>query len=318
MGKQSQAPAAPSGQGGGSGGQQGSGGGGGQPNSPLSKFSGYTLLGQAAPDVAKDFWNTFDQVSPLGIGGSPDYGKAAEQTAQENQQQVREQTAANRPNQSTPFAQSEWYQGPDGKWYQRTSMSPLAQGVYDKLGALDLNSLPGLDFGDAARQKATDAAYAQATSRLDPQWDKRQEAQRTLLLNQGLDPTSEASGNAQQRFDQGRNDAYGSAMNWAVDQGQSAADQAYRQSLGARQQGLAEMLKQRGLGLEDLQGFSGLLGMPNVPGAGVAPGTNYSGAVGNQSQDELTRRQMKQKEISDIVQGGGDIVGNLMKFLSGI
>jgi hypothetical protein len=88
--------------------------------------------------------------------------------------------------------------------------------------------------GQQARDQAIGAAYGQATSRLDPQWDKRQEALRTQLLNQGLDPSSEAGRESMHESDLSRNDAYTSAMNSAIGQGQAAGDSVFRNNLASR------------------------------------------------------------------------------------
>lgn len=72
--------------------------------------------------------------------------------------------------------------------------------------------LSGVGDLSGSRQSAIDAAYGQATSRLDPMWENKEESMRTRLLNQGLDPDSEASRNASAQFGRDRNDAYTSAQ----------------------------------------------------------------------------------------------------------
>lgn len=152
-------------------------------------------------------------------------------------------TTAATPNVSTPFGGMNWTQDPvTGRWTQNSTLSPgldaantSLQGIYaDLLGQ-------GPVTGDAARQQAIDASYGQATSRLDPQWDKREEAMRTRLLNQGLDPTSEASKGAMSDFGMQRNDAYGSAMNNAILQGQAAGDSIFRNGLASQNAPLQQM-----------------------------------------------------------------------------
>lgn len=69
-----------------------------------------------------------------------------------------------------------------------------------------------------------DAGKFVTEQRLDPTWNHREEGMRTRLLNQGLDPTSEASQNAMGQFGRDRNDAYASAIN-------GAQDSAYRNAL---------------------------------------------------------------------------------------
>jgi hypothetical protein len=89
-----------------------------------------------------------------------------------------------------------------------------------------------------ARDQAIGAAYGQATSRLDPQFQQREQAMRAQLVNQGLDPTSEAFRTELDTFNRGRNDAYGSAMNSAIMQGTEAGNALFRQGLDQNAQHL--------------------------------------------------------------------------------
>jgi hypothetical protein len=74
------------------------------------------------------------------------------------------------------------------------------------------------------QQQMQEAYYNQAKSRLDPQWQNAQNDMSTQLTNQGITPGSEAYNRQMQSFNQGRNDAYGSAANTAImNSGQEAA-----------------------------------------------------------------------------------------------
>lgn len=86
----------------------------------------------------------------------------------------------------------------------------------------DQSNIHPLQADAAARQAAQDAAYRQQTSRLDPQWNTRQQQQETQLRNQGLVPGSEAYDNAMRDFNFGRNDAYSSAFNNSFNTGLAA------------------------------------------------------------------------------------------------
>lgn len=96
------------------------------------------------------------------------------------------------------------------------------QAVQGQVGPQDLQ-------GFAKRQQ--DAAYAQATSRLDPQFAQSENAERTRLVNQGLSENSDAYRNAMDTFNRGKTDAYSTAENQAVTQGNAAADQLFGQSV---------------------------------------------------------------------------------------
>ena len=70
--------------------------------------------------------------------------------------------------------------------------------------------------GDPYYQQAGDAYYKQATSRLDPQWQRSEDSMRTQLANSGLAAGDAGYNDQMQQFQQGKNDAYGSAMNQAT------------------------------------------------------------------------------------------------------
>ena len=86
----------------------------------------------------------------------------------------------------------------------------------------DASNIHQLQADPAARQQAQDAAYRQATSRLDPQFAQSGEALRTQLMNQGLAPGEEAYTNAMRDYNFGKNDAYGSAFNNSFNNGLNA------------------------------------------------------------------------------------------------
>ena len=125
--------------------------------------------------------------------GVPDFMGAVDAQAGAARDLSREQTQANRPNQSGPFGSSQWTQGPDGQWTQQTSLNgPYAQAAAGYGQQMADQAGQPLPDGSAARDQAIDAAYGQATSRLDPQWSSRATALQSQLANQGLAPGSEA------------------------------------------------------------------------------------------------------------------------------
>jgi hypothetical protein len=196
-------------------------------------------------------------------------GGTKKNTPAPNYQQINDQqNAANKPNQLGDFSSVTWTTDPaTGLPVQHTGLGgPLAGAAQNVAGQaagqlgqpLDLSGLPQLDYGQAAYDKAANASYGQAVSRLDPQWNQRQEALRTQLLNQGLDPSSEAYKSAESEFSNQRNDAYGSAMNAAQGIGLQAGNQMFQQSALARQNALAELLQQRGLPLDEIMKLQGI------------------------------------------------------------
>ena len=165
---------------------------------------------------------------------APDYVGAAEQTARS--QMV---------NQNTPFGSLTYGADPSSpSGYQATSSMG---GQYSQ--PMDLSSVPQI----------ADKAYSTLTSRLDPQWQQREQQQKTELANQGLAPGGEAYTNAMRDFGQARNDAYQQANLAAIQtmpQTYNLAEAAYNQPLNT---------------------FNLLRGGMK-PGAGLQP-TDYSGAA---------------------------------------
>lgn len=194
---------------------------------------------------------------------------------------------ANRPDVNGPFGSTDWTKNADGTW-------TMAQGFNGTLGGAS-NSLQQqmaqaygspMMTGDSARQQAIDSAYGQATSRLDPQWNQREEQTRTRLMNQGLDPQSEAYANALSQFGRDRNDAYSSAMNGAIGQGTMAGQSVFNQNMAARNQPLQSLLSMQGL-------------LPGQPGGG---GGNYLGAQQAQNAMQTAEQQRQAQEQAQALQ----------------
>lgn len=237
-----------------------------------------------------------------------------------NYQQVAEQqTQANRPNQTNAFGgQVRWEQGPNGQWTQTQGFGGLLGGASSALQGQAAAALgQPADFsqfnvgtGDEARQQAVDAAYQQAASRLDPQWAQREEQMRTQLLNQGLDPSSEAYQNAMGNLGRERNDAYSGAMNSAIGQGTAAGESAFRQNLMSAQANLANLLRGRQLPLEEMQQLQGLLQQAGVPQTNDL----MTGAVA-QGNADMARWQAENGANADVAGGAASLLGTGLSFL---
>lgn len=123
----------------------------------------------------------------------------------------------------------------------------------DVQGAVGTEALQrGLDFGgapsmpgvQAANQMGFDAAYGLAASRLDPQWQQREDQSRTRLYNMGLREGDAAFDTAMSNLGMDRNDAYRNAINQATLTGAGIGNQLFGQGLAARQQGVGELGQQ--------------------------------------------------------------------------
>ena len=158
---------------------------------------------------------------------APDYAGAAAQTAAGNLQAAKYATAANRINQNTPYGSLTYTRGNPGndddpQWTQNVALSDTGQQLLDRQNsyALGLGDATNKSLGQVQGQgpmdlsnvdKIADQAYSQQTSRLDPQWQQKQQMQETQLVNQGLRPGTEAYDNAMRDFNFARNDAYNQA-----------------------------------------------------------------------------------------------------------
>jgi len=242
---------------------------------------------------------------------SPDYKGAAEATGKSSAGNIAAQTAANRPNQSSGFASSQWTQGPDGQWTQSSQLQgglgEAQRGLMGQGAALgegmNWGQFGALGNGDAAREQAINATYRQSVSRLNPQWSQREQSMNASLANAGLDPNSQAARTAQSRFSQQRNDAYQGALNNAISSGNQAQALTFNQNLQARQQAISEALRARGQPLDEMRALMGLMGQAGFQGAGAADATNYLGAANAQGQHDMNAWQAENQANADLYAG---------------
>lgn len=236
------------------------------------------------------------------------------------------QTNANRPNQSTPWANSSWSQGPNGEWSQQVGFNGPMAGMADSLQGQAAQSMStpfsfgqfgAMPTGDSARDQAINGAYGQAASRLDPMWNQREDQMRTRLMNQGLDPASEAFRNEMGNMGRDRNDAYTSAMNMAIGQGTSAGNSMFQNNMASRQQSIAEALRQRGMPMEELQKMQGFLAMPGFNADGSTMQAAGMGAqLNQQNTDAFNRNMLGMQEANNnsligTINGIGGLVGSI-------
>lgn len=200
------------------------------------------------------------------------------------------QAVGNHPNQSTPFASSQWTQGPNGQWNQTVGLSGGLQQGADNLMQQIGNQGP-IGTGDDARNQAITAAYDQAASRLDPQWSQRGESLKADLANQGLPAGSEAWGAEMGNFGRDRNDAYSSAMANAIGQGTAAGHVAFADNLAAANNPFQQ------LGM-----LQGLTQQPGAPG-----GANYLSAGNLGYQGDLNKYGIQQGGKNSLLSGGANL-----------
>lgn len=277
----------------------------------------------------------------------PDYEAAAERTAEGNLANLEAQTAANRPDQYTPWGSSTWQQDDAGAWTQNISLNPDQQAALDAqmgLGLSRSNLAAGMmdrvtdefgqpmdwgqfsegggrvEGGDFYGERAGEALYGRATSRLDPQWEQRAEQQESALRNQGLRPGDEAYDNAMEQMTQQRTDAYqqagfqadmAAAQEGSRMQGMDIGAGGYNTQL--RQQEIAEAMQARGFSLNEINAIlhGQQVGMPSMPGfntAGVTEGADYSGAAASQYSADMDQYSAGQAGWQSVMNAGAGMM----------
>ncbi len=206
-----------------------------------------------------------------------------------------DQTKNNRLDTSNPFSSQTFNKDGTVSTQFTGGLGQAATGLQGQVAGLaqpmDWSQFSKIGSGDDARNQAITGAYGQATSRLDPQWEQRMDQSRTRLLNQGLDPSSEAYRNEMSNLSMQRNDAYSGAMNGAIAQGTAAGDSAFRNNLMGNQAQIANAMKQRGLPMQEMQQMMSLMGQPDYS----QDSTTLSGAMGSAGMEQQ-RVQQKQRE----------------------
>ena len=272
----------------------------------------------------------------MGFGSEPnipdagDYQTLAYTQAGLAKELLREQTAANRPNQYTPYGSSLWRDLGGGQWEQRVTLpenvqagleaqqrisrarSELGESLMGRAGEelgrdIGWEAMAANEVGTAeqARDAAEEAIYGRTTSRLDPQWEQRSEAMETRLWQQGLRPGDEAWDTAMANLGRERTDAYQTAMREAIIGGGAEAQRTFGMDMARRQQAIAETLQRRGWSVNEINALlSGQqVGMPSMPGftsAGRAQAPDLLGAAQAGSQNALdiyNARQMRDQSL---------------------
>lgn len=269
----------------------------------------------------------------------------AREQANIGREYLNEQTTANRPTQLTPFGSSTWEQDPTtGEWAQTVGLTPqlaealeaqqgltagrstlagnLFGGVEEDIGApITWEALEANDIntGEQARQAAEDAIYGRATSRLDPQWQQREEATYSRLWNQGLRPGDEAWDTAMGNLERARTDAYQTAMDQSIIGGGQEASRTFGLDMARRQQALVEQLRRRTQRLGEVNALlSGQqVGMPALPGfsqAGRAAPPDLLGATQAGTAAAWDRYNARQGERQGVYSGIMDVAGAAAPF----
>lgn len=221
------------------------------------------------------------------------------------------------------------------QWTSRVELSPEMQNVFDsqmrqqqQLGGLaenalgqvesaysnpysydNIQSLYGSDDLNAARTRTEEALF----SRLNPQFERDEEAMRTRLINQGIGQNSEAYNREMNRFNESKNDA----RMQAVLAGGAESDRALQQSMSLRQQGISELDRLRQQPLNEYLAMSGQqqLTTPQFQqyNYGGAPTPDYQSLVNQNYQNQVSQYNADQASsgnaLGSLFSLGGSFLG---------
>lgn len=177
------------------------------------------------------------------------------------------QTAnANRTNAVTPYGNSNWTVGPDGRWTQTSNLNPSGQRILEGTQGVAESLLPTaqnlagqagsattkpLDFSgtnqdylnlgpQAFSDKAADATYNKQKSFLDPQWSQQGTDLEDKLSRQGIPIGTDAYSRAMTNFNNSKTQAYDVARSGATSTGADAASKMFNMALLGQQQNIGQ------------------------------------------------------------------------------
>ncbi len=229
-----------------------------------------------------------------------------------------DQLSNNRLNTSNPFSSQTF--NPDGSTSTQFNggLGGAAAGLANQAGQLgtpmDWNQFGTVGTGDQARNQAIDAGFNAFSSRADPMFARRESALETKLMNQGLDPSSEAYKNAMGDFGNQKTDAYNQAMFSAIGQGTLAGDSVFKNNLMSQQNQIANALRQRGQPIAEMQQMQGLLGQPgySADNSTLAGQMGVTGIAQNASEQARREAQERADREAQIAGTGASAAGGLL------
>jgi hypothetical protein len=197
------------------------------------------------------------------------------------------------------------------------SQSPALQ------NSLNYSNLQNVDNSGASRQRAEDAIYKSATSRLDPQWAAQQSQLETQLANQGITRNSAAYQNAMNALQTQKTDAYQQAQMGAVTgagaeaQRNSAIDMSLRQQQAAEagNQGQFGNAAQQAAYQQALQ--SGTFGLSQQQQAFGQQQQAGSQNFSQQLQAGQYQNQQRQQQLAEMLQQRGLTLNEINSLMSG-
>lgn len=227
---------------------------------------------------------------------APDYTGAAQATAQGNLQLAQQNAEANRVSQYTPWGNLVYNRvhGDPNNWQATVTLSPDQQKLLDaqNQSALQMSGMFGM-LGNQAHQNLNtpfdtsmlpaqqvnpgQTAQDAIMSRIQPMLDKRQEALRTQLANQGITSGSEAYTGSMDEFNRQANDAYIQAALQGINVGENARKNALTEAAFLRNEPLNELNALRTGNQVTAPNFINTPQQQYTPGADLLGAANLTG-----------------------------------------
>ncbi|MEN6407894.1 MAG: hypothetical protein ABFC77_15680 [Thermoguttaceae bacterium] len=203
---------------------------------------------------------------------APDYASLANQQAALGKESWSAALQANRPNQQNQFGSLSWSQDPTtGQWTQTSALNQPQQDIFNQQQAnqqqianmaggmlggfdtsqIDFSGVPQAPTVGQFNQQATDL-YNQLA---EPGLANAENAQRARAAAMGLPEFGSRAGTT---MNQQLADARARSGMMGAQAGIQQGNQMFNQQMGLRQQGISDILQQRGANLAQMQGLMGL------------------------------------------------------------
>jgi hypothetical protein len=241
-------------------------------------------------------------------------------------------------NQTTPYGSLTYTQTgtkEEPKWVSNITLSPEQQQILDSQNRQDIamsglgeqqigrigesvatpysydniqNALP--TFGDI--NQASARAEEALMSRLNPQFERQEEAMRTRLINQGIGQGSQAYQREMETFNQAQNDA----RMQAILGGQQFGSNEQNMALQRRGQEISEYDRQRNAPLNE---YIGLTSGTQIQNPSFSAGGNQgigsfdiAGAMRNDYSNQMAAANNRNSAMSGLFGMGGQLAGNYL------
>jgi hypothetical protein len=193
-----------------------------------------------------------------------------------------------------------------------SNLSPLAQTpnaqftvAEGQQNAVDFSGAPEIGDPTRLRQRAEDAVYSQAQSRLQPKFDTARQQLEIKMRNQGLGPEDEAWQAQMGSLGRQETDAYNQAMFSAIDTGRSEQAQLFGQDVTKRGVATGEEMQQgqfRNAAL--MNQFNQNMGANQQNFGQAMQAANYANALRQQQMtEEMQQRGFSLNEINALLSG---------------